>query len=79
MSTLPELERQILALPPAERARLASLAWESFVGDPDVAGDRAIDPEGIAIALQRDAEAESGRVQLISRAEFLRRTGSASE
>ncbi|MGZ8843132.1 MAG: addiction module protein [Pyrinomonadaceae bacterium] len=79
MNTTIELENQILALPAAEREHLAMLAWESLVRDPSVAGNRHIDPEGIEIAAQRDAEIESGTVQSIDHAEFLRRTNDASE
>lgn len=79
MSTIIELEKDILALPAAERERLATAAWESLVRDPGAAGDRNIDPEGIEMAAQRDTEIESGRVQPIGHAEFLRRTGGASE
>ena len=79
MNTVVDLEKEILALPAAERERLATVAWESLVGDPSVAGDRNIDPEGIEIAAQRDAEIESGQVQPIGHAEFLRRTGGVSE
>jgi hypothetical protein len=75
MNTIIELQKQILALPPAEREQLAALAWESPVDDPSVAGNRDIDPEGIEMAAQRDAEIESGVVQSIDHAEFLRRTG----
>ena len=68
-----------MALPAAERERLAALAWESLVGDPKAAGDRTIDAEGIEIAAQRDAEIESGQVDPIGHAEFLRRTDGGSE
>lgn len=79
MNTIIELEKQILALPAAEREQLAAMAWESLVGDPSVAGNRNIDPEGIKTAAQRDAEIETGTVQPIGHAEFLRRTGGISE
>ncbi len=79
MNTITELEKQILALPAVEREQLATLTWESLVGDPSVASNRNIDPEGIEIAAQRDAEIGSGVVQSIGHAEFLRRTGGASE
>lgn len=79
MNTIVELENQILALPAAEREQLAALAWESLVRDVSVAGNRNIDPEGIDIAAQRDAEIESGVVQSIGQAEFLRRTSGDSE
>jgi hypothetical protein len=79
MNTIIELEKEILALPPAERERIATAAWESLVGDPNAAGDHDIDPEGIEMAAQRDAEIESGHVQPIEHAEFVRRTGGRSE
>ncbi len=79
MNTVIALEKEILALPAAERERLATVAWESLVGDPGAAGDRNIDPEGIEIAAQRDAEIESGHIQPIGHSEFLRRTGGVSE
>jgi len=63
MNTVIDLEKEILALPPAERERLATLAWESLVGDPSAPSDHNIDPEGIEIAAQRDAEIEAGQVQ----------------
>lgn len=79
MNTVIDLEMEILALPAAERERLATVAWDSLVGDPGAAGDRNIDPEGIEIAAQRDAEIESGQVQPLGHDEFLRRTGGVSE
>jgi hypothetical protein len=75
MSTITELEKEVLALPPAEREQLATAAWESLVSDPSALSDAGIDPEGIDIALQRDAELEAGTIQPIGHAEFLRRTG----
>ena len=79
MSTITELEKEVLALPPAEREQLATAAWESLVSDPSALSDPAIDPEGIEIALQRDAELESGTIESIGHAEFMRRTGGGDE
>ena len=79
MSTITELEKEVLALPPAEREQLATAAWESLVSDPSALSDPAIDPEGIEIALQRDAELESGTIESIGHAEFMRRTGGGNE
>ena len=79
MNTFLEIEKQVLALPDVEREQLATLAWESLVVDPRVAGNRNIDPEGIEIAAQRDAEIEFGVIQTIGHAEFLRLTGGDSE
>jgi len=63
MSTFVELENEIMSLPAAERERLATAAWESLVNDPEAGGNREIDPGGIQVALQRDAEIDSGKVQ----------------
>jgi hypothetical protein len=79
MRALTELEKEILALSSAERERLATVAWDSLVDDPQASGNREIDPEGIQLATQRDAEIASGKVQPIDHAEFLRRTGGSSE
>ena len=79
MSTIIELEKEILALSPAERERLATVAWESLVSDPNAAGNPVIDPEGIQLASQRNADIESGKVNPIDHAEFLRRTGGTAE
>jgi hypothetical protein len=79
MSTITELEREVLALPPAQREQLATAAWESFVGDPGALSDPGIDPEGIELALQRDAELESGTIQTIGHSEFMKRTGGGDE
>ncbi len=77
MPDLAALEKEILNLPPAERERFALLAWESLVADP--AAGSLVDPEGVAIALERDAAMESDSVKPIDHAEFLRRTGGAVE
>jgi hypothetical protein len=79
MKAITDLEKQILALSPAERERLATVAWESLVDDPNAAGNRAIDPAGVELAAQRDREIESGEVQPIDDAEFRRRTHAKSE
>ena len=74
MNTVTDLEKVILALSPAEREHIATVAWDSLAGNSDAAGDRSIDAEGIEVASQRDAAIESGLVQSISHAEFLQRT-----
>jgi hypothetical protein len=79
MSTITELEKQVLALPPTEREQLATAAWESLVTDPGAFSNPGIDPEGIDIALERDAELDSGAIQAITHAEFLKRTGGSNE
>lgn len=79
MSTVTDLEKEVLALPPVEREQLATAAWESLISDPSALGNPEIDPEGIDIAAQRDAELELGTIQAISHAEFMRRTGGGDE
>jgi hypothetical protein len=79
MSSINDLEKEVLALPAAEREQLATAAWESLVNDPGALTDPGIDPEGIEIALQRDAELDSGAIQTIGHAEFIRRTGGSDE
>jgi hypothetical protein len=79
MSSISDLEKEVLALPAAEREQLATAAWESLVSDPGALNDPDIDPEGIEIALQRDAELDSGAIQAIGQAEFTRRTGGRDE
>lgn len=68
MSNISELEKEALSLPPQERERLTLAMWESLEGASE------IDPEGIEIALRRDAEIEAGAVQTLSHSEFRRRT-----
>lgn len=79
MSTITELEKEVLALPPTEREQLATAAWESLVSDPGALSDPRIDPEGIDIALERNAELDTGVIQSINHAEFVRRTGGGDE
>ena len=79
MSNLFELEKEALSLSPEEREQLAAVLWESLVSDPKAAGSREIDPEGVQLAAQRDAEIETRKAKTIDHAEFLRRTGGASE
>ena len=74
MSTTADLERQLLGLPPADRARLLIRAWESLVDDPAVAADAEIDPQGLKVALERDADLKNGRTESIDDTEFRRRT-----
>lgn len=69
MSNLKQLEQAALSLPARERERLVLSMWDSLEGVPD------LDPAGIAVALARHAEIESGAVATISHAEFRRRTG----
>ena len=74
MSTTADLERQLLGLPPADRAKLLIRAWEGLVDDPAVAADPEIDPQGLKVALERDADLKNGRTESIDDTEFRRRT-----
>lgn len=71
MSSLKELEREVLSLPPRERERLVLAMWDSLESASTV------DPEGIEVALRRDAEIEAGSVGPISDSEFRRPTSSS--
>jgi len=77
MKSTAQMEKEALSLPPEERAHLALAAWESLEADPAFAADRTFDPEGIALAFERDAEIESGSVTPLSHSEFLQRTAGA--
>jgi hypothetical protein len=79
MKSTAQLEKEVLSLPPEERAHLALAAWESLEADPVFAADRTLDPEGIALALERDAEIESGSAKPLSHAEFQQRTAGAKK
>ena len=75
METTEQLERAVLDLPSVERAHLALTAWESLESDSSFWADSNTDPKGISIALERNAQIESGLVKPITHAEFRRRTG----
>ena len=79
MTIVSDIHESALRLSPTERERLALLVWESLTIDPPTGSENALDPEGIAIAAQRDAEIENGSVKAISHQEFIARTGGAPE
>lgn len=70
MVELEQLEHDALSLSVREREKLVLAMWDSLDGVS------AIDPEGVSIALDRDADIEAGSVKTISHAEFHRRTRS---
>ncbi len=74
MNTTADLEQLVLGLPPVDRARLALRAWENLAGDVDIAGDPTIGPEGLRIAIERDAEITGGRATALDEVEFRRWT-----
>jgi putative addiction module component (TIGR02574 family) len=67
---LDELAPEALRLPAKERALLAASLWES-IADPYEA--ETSEEETISLALERDAEIESGAVTAISHQELMTR------
>lgn len=74
MKDVTKLEQEILRLPHAQRERLAMAVWSSL--EQDMA-DGLSDADGIALALERDREIESGTTSPIDHTDFRRRTGGA--
>ncbi|HRG15450.1 MAG TPA: addiction module protein [Pseudomonadota bacterium] len=75
MKSAAEVEIDLMNLPAAERARLVMSVWESLEGDSNFAASRGFDPEGIALAVERDAELEAGAAEALSYEAFIERTG----
>ncbi|MBI2396627.1 MAG: hypothetical protein HYV17_02450 [Xanthomonadales bacterium] len=75
MKSTAEVEDDLMNLPAAERARLAMAAWASLEGDSAFAASVSFDPEGVVLAIERDAQMNAGSAQTLSRDEFLDRTG----
>ena len=74
MASIAEIEKELLQLTPAERARVALAAWESLAQDPEAAADPDLDPHGLELARARDNDLDSGTTPL-GIEEFRRRTG----
>lgn len=53
MANITEIEKELLQLGPADRARVALLVWESLAQAPEAATDKNFDPHGIALAQAR--------------------------
>lgn len=79
MKNTTQLEKEVLSLPPEERAHLVLAAWESLESDPAFAADRNFDAEGLRTATERDCEIESGAVKPLTQEEFRTRTRSANK
>jgi len=75
MKSSAQIESDILSLPPTERARLAMAAWESLESDAAFAASRSLDPEGVALAIERDMQLNSGTVDSLTLDQFKDRTG----
>lgn len=69
-----QIKKELMQLPPAERAELALAAWASLECDPAFAANPGFDAEGLEMAVRRHREIESGVVSPISHEEFRRRT-----
>lgn len=50
MTSITQIEKDLLDLPAPEREKLALKAWESLVEDSEAASDPNIDPEGVELA-----------------------------
>lgn len=74
MASIAEIEKELLQLTPAERARVALAAWESLAEDPEAAADPDLDPHGLELAQARDSDLDAGTSPL-GIEEFRRRTG----
>jgi hypothetical protein len=65
-----ELAPEALRLPARDRALLAASLWESIQDPFDLSVDRS-EEDAIALAFDRDAEIESGKVQALSHKELM--------
>lgn len=75
MKSAAEIEIDLMNLPATERARLVMSVWESLEGDSNFAANRDFDPEGIALAVERDAELSAGTAEVLTYEAFIKRTG----
>ncbi len=75
MKSPAQIEKAILSLAPAQRAQVALAAWESLQSDPAAGADRTLDPVGIALAIERDQQVDSGAAKLLTHSEFRQLTG----
>jgi putative addiction module component (TIGR02574 family) len=66
-----ELETDVLALPIAERCRLAQRLWESL-DDSEMSSPTTAEAELVAAVRRRDEELSSGSVQGLSHDEVLK-------
>ena len=67
-----QIATEALSLPERERALLAASLWESIEDPFEMAVERT-DEEAIALAIERDAEIESGAVKPVHHEELMRR------
>lgn len=67
--SIDQIASEALRLPPKERALLAGSLWESLK-DPSESADQD-EAAVLALALERDREIETGKVQAISHKELM--------
>jgi len=70
--SIEEIAPEALKLPLKERMLLASSLWES-IGDPYNISADISDEEAIDLAVVRDAEITSGKVEAISHGQLMQR------
>ena len=70
--SIDEIGPEALKLPLRDRAMLAASLWES-IEDPFELGLSLSDDDAIDLALQRDAELDSGKVQALGHTELMDR------
>jgi putative addiction module component (TIGR02574 family) len=70
--SLSQITPSALLLPAHERAALAESLWESLE-DPYTIPGRLNDAEALYLAIERDAEIESGKVSPLTHQELMRR------
>lgn len=70
--SIEQIASEALRLSPAQRAQLAESLWESLE-DPFEAPGNIDDDAALKLAIQRDKELDSGRVQPISHEEIMAR------
>jgi hypothetical protein len=68
--SIEQIAAEALQLPARERAMLAESLWESLA-DPFKVDAPADDSDGIALALERDRQLETGEVQPVSHQEVM--------
>ncbi len=75
MKTAAQVEIDIMHLSATERARLAMVAWDSIEDDATFAASHSLDPEGIALAIERDNQMNVSDADSLTLDQFKDRTG----
>lgn len=72
LMTIETIAPEALKLPIRERAMLAASLWESIEDPYELAVERN-EEDALALALERDADIESGAVKAVSHADMMQR------